>query len=86
MGDQSQTKTRPAEDFCRSCGLCCNGTLYARVPLVPSDSLDSLSRAGASVDGPGENRALSLPCGAFAKSVLPSVLPFILRKNSHIDT
>jgi Fe-S-cluster containining protein len=35
-----------AEDICLTCGLCCNGVIFARVQLQPEDDADHLNSLG----------------------------------------
>lgn len=62
---EDETRSAVAGGLCRSCGLCCDGTLYSRVPLARADAHVHLSQAGAVVEERGDKRALLLPCGAF---------------------
>jgi len=37
---------KPAEDLCRACGMCCDGTLFDLVRLEPGDDARRLARLG----------------------------------------
>lgn len=37
---------KPAEDLCRTCGMCCDGTLFDLVRLEPGDDARRLARLG----------------------------------------
>jgi hypothetical protein len=55
-----------AEDvtlLCRACGLCCDGSLFGRVPLAPEEVPRLRGRRLAIVGSPGRP-ALEQPCGA----------------------
>lgn len=58
MGNKDEPMDESA--LCAACGLCCNGTLFAIVPLNEGDDIAALSAAGASC---GQDR-LELPCPA----------------------
>jgi Fe-S-cluster containining protein len=60
------------EEICLTCGLCCNGTIFADVALQPGDNVDQLESAGMVLCGgsrqktAAENHArFSQPCAAF---------------------
>src|SRR5690242_17601591 len=61
------------EDICLTCGLCCNGAIFADVVLQTGDDLGRLESAGLTfLAAPGQrvptgsrNRRFSQPCAAF---------------------
>ncbi len=58
------TKTAPnASDLCTQCGLCCDGTLFARARAFPDD-LPGLAEHGLTVldQGEGEKPGFAQPC------------------------
>src|SRR5262249_21335737 len=52
-----------AEAICLECGLCCNGVIFARVPLQAGDDAHRLKSLGLNLS----NRVphFPQPCGAF---------------------
>jgi len=60
-----------AESLCLSCGLCCNGVLFARVRLQPQDNAKKLQRLGLLLKENGNaNRqsgaVFAQPCAALS--------------------
>jgi hypothetical protein len=55
-----------AEALCTKCGLCCNGTLFARVPLTPSEVVWA-SRRRLPVMQKNEAVFARLPCACFGR-------------------
>lgn len=56
-----------ASELCRRCGLCCDGTLFTRTPLLP----DEVERLAALVPLPGDGArapGLGQPCAALEGS------------------
>ena len=51
-------------DLCRSCGLCCDGTLFGRVRLQPQDNSEPLRLAGIVVVSEDSVGQFSLACAA----------------------
>ncbi len=51
------------ETLCRSCGLCCDGSLFGRVPLAPAE-LPGAKKRRLHVLGGG--RAFEQPCAALS--------------------
>jgi hypothetical protein len=51
--------------LCRSCGLCCDGTLFTRVSLKPPDLLPPLQAAGIRILDGDESQYFPQPCAAF---------------------
>lgn len=57
---------KPAEDLCRTCGMCCDGTLFDLVRLEPGDDARRLARLGLPI-APGRGRQAARfpqPCAA----------------------
>lgn len=50
------------EQLCRACGLCCDGTLFTRVPLGPQEAVPE-GLLGV-VTGPQGGRHVPQPCAA----------------------
>ena len=50
--------------LCRSCGLCCDGSIFTHAPLVAGDDREVLERAGAVLTAVKDGLRLGLPCGA----------------------
>lgn len=51
-------------DLCRSCGVCCDGTLFAKVSLVPEDLPGPLRSAGIVVTTDDTGSRFKLACPA----------------------
>ena len=62
-------KTEPDPDseaaLCVGCGLCCDGTLFARVPVEPEDE-HRVEAAGLVISRETESHFFPQPCTAFA--------------------
>jgi hypothetical protein len=59
-----------AEELCRACGLCCDGTLFDLVKLEPSDDAGKLKALGLSVTvsrGKTPVARFPQPCAALCK-------------------
>jgi len=57
---------KPAEDLCRACGMCCDGTLFDLVRLEPGDDARRLAQLGLPIS-PGRGRQAARfpqPCAA----------------------
>ncbi len=52
------------EALCRSCGLCCDGSLFGRVPLAPSE-VSNARKVGLHVIPSG--KSFEQPCSALAE-------------------
>lgn len=50
--------------LCLSCGLCCSGAVFARVPLETTDSLTPLQAGGIPVQRNEKRHYFTLPCAA----------------------
>jgi uncharacterized protein len=59
-----QTPQLSGSDLCRSCGLCCDGTLFGRVRLQPQDPPEPLRLAGIIVTGDDRGSQFKLACAA----------------------
>jgi uncharacterized protein len=53
------------EQLCPSCGLCCNGVLFADVELQKGDNAGRLIDLGISVKKKGMKRAFAQPCRCY---------------------
>jgi hypothetical protein len=55
-------------DLCLSCGLCCDGSLFATICLSPEDAqrIEARKLPLLPIDGGTEQLAAEQPCGAFA--------------------
>ena len=53
-----------SSNLCTSCGLCCDGTLYKRAPLVPEDDREALEENATEVVVWEGEDYLALPCPA----------------------
>jgi hypothetical protein len=53
-----------AQALCRSCGFCCDGTLFSSVTVCASDDIDSLANAGIRIVPHDAERVFSQPCVA----------------------
>lgn len=51
--------------LCLSCGLCCDGTLFGRVPLKASDALVPLHAGGIEIQANETKQYFKLPCAAY---------------------
>lgn len=50
-------------ELCRRCGLCCDGSLFGRVPLGPEESIAQLQAAGFQIQPDETNRqTFAQPC------------------------
>lgn len=56
------------ESLCISCGICCNGTLFGKVPLVSGDDIQLLQKGGIKILLKGEKRSFALGCSAYKNS------------------
>lgn len=56
------------QSLCLSCGLCCDGTLFGKVPLKPSDILPPLEAAGIEIQSKETKKSFKQPCVAFQKN------------------
>jgi hypothetical protein len=55
-----------ASTLCQRCGLCCDGTLFARAPVEPAE-VPALAARGLAIDWPeGGMPGLRQPCAALA--------------------
>jgi Fe-S-cluster containining protein len=53
------------EQLCPTCGLCCNGVLFADVELRKGDDAERLADLGLSLVKKGCHRAFTQPCACF---------------------
>jgi hypothetical protein len=53
-----------ASKLCRSCGLCCDGTLFSFVPVHDTDNLQRLQAAGIKLIAHDEQSKFEQPCSA----------------------
>ena len=61
---QTKKSDTPPQRLCLSCGLCCNGVLFADVRLQPKDNLEELHRLGLPVRVVGGKGRFAQPCTA----------------------
>ena len=52
------------QSLCLSCGFCCDGTLFGRVPLKADDILLPLQAGGIQIQTQGTDSFFGLPCTA----------------------
>lgn len=52
---------KPAEDLCRSCGMCCDGTLFDLVRLEPGDDARRLAQLGLPIAAARGQQAARFP-------------------------
>ena len=64
MGPDTNLKTAIAQ-LCPSCGMCCNGLLFADVKVQPSEDLKKLAALGLRLERLGNKTRLMQPCPAF---------------------
>jgi hypothetical protein len=50
--------------LCLSCGLCCSGAIFGRVPVGQDDDVAWLDAAGVTLSVNGDEREFTLPCPA----------------------
>jgi Fe-S-cluster containining protein len=55
----------PVSQLCPSCGLCCNGVLFADVELRAGDDAGRLAELGMSLGMKGSKLAFAQPCACF---------------------
>jgi hypothetical protein len=55
-----------SQDLCRSCGLCCDGTLFGYVRVAETDDPSQLAAMGLVVDDGPSGLRFAQPCPAFA--------------------
>jgi Fe-S-cluster containining protein len=65
VGQITQTN-KELEKLCLSCGLCCNGVLFADVKLQPADKAKVLVRLGIPVQSTGTREKFHQPCAALS--------------------
>jgi Fe-S-cluster containining protein len=51
-----------AQDLCAGCGLCCEGSLFDHVPLLPEEP-QGLRALGFTIEMQGDQAVFKLPCG-----------------------
>jgi len=51
-----------ASALCLSCGLCCDGTLFCKVPVVRGDNVIALEARGLTIVPDGEESVFHQPC------------------------
>jgi hypothetical protein len=54
--------------LCRSCGFCCDGTMFANVPLQAADLLAPLQARGIEIQTKETEHSFVQPCRAYADS------------------
>jgi Fe-S-cluster containining protein len=64
MSDESN-----AQSLCRSCGLCCDSTLFRKVRLNTSDNLALLQTAGISIRNDENKQFFLQPCVCYEKNI-----------------
>lgn len=52
------------QSLCLSCGICCDGTIFGKVPLQPEDELPPLQSAGIAIETKGDKKFFKLGCAA----------------------
>lgn len=52
---------KPAEDLCRACGMCCDGTLFDLVRLEPGDNARRLAQLGLPIAAARGRQAARFP-------------------------
>ena len=57
------------QKLCLSCGLCCNGVLFADVNLQPEDNAKALLKLGIPVQSAGAKEKFNQPCTALSNRV-----------------
>jgi len=57
------------QKLCLSCGLCCNGVLFADVKLQPEDNAKALLKLGIPVQSAGAKEKFNQPCTALSNRV-----------------
>jgi Fe-S-cluster containining protein len=60
------TQKKELEKLCLSCGLCCNGVLFANVKLQPADRAKVLLKLGIPVQSTGVREKFHQPCVALS--------------------
>ena len=58
------TPEQVSEALCLECGLCCDGTLFQDVRLLPGEAVGPLKARGMPVKTRGRKRCLDQPCTA----------------------
>jgi len=53
------------DQLCPTCGLCCNGVLFADVELQKGDDLQRLAELGLSLVKKGRKQVFAQPCACF---------------------
>ena len=56
------------QSLCLSCGLCCDGTLFAIVPLREEDSATALQARGIALQKKEDNYSFKQPCTAYRQN------------------
>ncbi len=64
MNDSTNLKSESAMELCRSCGLCCDGTLFSGAPLEFIDNLAKLEAASIQILMQDEQHYFKQPCPA----------------------
>jgi len=62
MGDSNTSNGEAADNICFSCGLCCNGVIFADVKLLPEEDAAQLLSLGIPLT---RTRRFTQPCAAF---------------------
>src|SRR6478736_2163147 len=65
VGQITQT-IKELQKLCLSCGLCCNGVLFADVKLQPEDRAKILLKLGIPVRSAGAREKFEQPCVALS--------------------
>jgi hypothetical protein len=58
-------EARTSEALCRSCGFCCDGTLFRRAWLKDADAVEPLQANGVEIETLEFGRFFRQPCGAY---------------------
>ena len=53
-----------SQSLCLTCGLCCDGTLFWGMPLVPDDDVTPLEAVGINIVSDNDLTVLKQPCAA----------------------
>jgi Fe-S-cluster containining protein len=62
--DAGESVLSSSQGLCLTCGLCCDGTLFWGVPLIPDDDVTALKAAGINIFSDSTLTVLKLPCAA----------------------
>lgn len=66
--ESNEAQNQAVRDLCPSCGLCCNGVLFATVRLSAEEAVPALEKQGAIWESSPAGKAFLQPCPAFRGS------------------